>query len=71
MAVGEQDVVDADDLIEEMKDIAKREIERRHPALRADELEKRGFYLPSSSHLTVEQITFIADTIKKIQEKSL
>ena len=35
-------VVDADDLIEEMKDIAKREIERRHPALRADELEKRA-----------------------------
>jgi perosamine synthetase len=33
----------------------------------AEELEKKGLYLPSSSHLTKEQIEFIVDTIKDIQ----
>lgn len=31
-------------------------------------LEKNGFYLPSSSHLTEEQIRFIAKSIKEIYE---
>ncbi|MBI1936251.1 DegT/DnrJ/EryC1/StrS family aminotransferase [Candidatus Woesearchaeota archaeon] len=30
----------------------------------SDELEEKGFYLPSSSHLTKEQIRFIVDCIK-------
>ena len=33
-----------------------------------DELERKGFYLPSSSHLTEEQITRIVEAIKSIQE---
>ena len=33
----------------------------------SDELESKGLYLPSSSHLTKEQITFIAQSIKDIQ----
>ncbi len=33
----------------------------------SDELEKKGLYLPSSSHLTEEQIKFICDVIKEIQ----
>lgn len=35
----------------------------------SDELEKRGFYLPSSSHLTKEQITEVAEAIKSLQEE--
>src|SRR3989338_2553806 len=32
-------------------------------------LENKGFYLPSSSHLTEEQIKFIADAIKQIYQE--
>jgi len=35
----------------------------------ADALERKGCYLPSSSHLTKEQITFIANSIKEIKEE--
>lgn len=35
----------------------------------ADELERKGCYLPSSSHLTKEQITYIANSIKEIKEE--
>ncbi len=35
---------------------------------RAEYLEKNGFYLPSSSHLTEEQIRYVADAIKEIYE---
>ena len=31
----------------------------------SDELEKKGFYLPSSSHLTIEQIEYIVNCIKE------
>ncbi len=34
----------------------------------SDELERKGFYLPSSSHLTKEQIEFIVEKIKEVQE---
>jgi perosamine synthetase len=34
----------------------------------ADRLEKTGLYLPSSSHLTNEQATFITQTIKELHE---
>ncbi len=34
----------------------------------SDELEKRGLYLPSSSHLTKEEITQVVDAIKAVQE---
>ena len=34
----------------------------------SDELEKKGFYLPSSTHLTKAQIAFITDSIKSIQQ---
>ena len=34
----------------------------------AEQLEREGFYLPSSSHLTAEQIHYIAATIKQIHE---
>ncbi len=33
----------------------------------AERLEKKGFYLPSSSHLTEEEIRFIVNAIKEIQ----
>jgi perosamine synthetase len=33
----------------------------------AEKLENDGFYLPSSSHLTVEQIEYITDSIKEVQ----
>ena len=33
----------------------------------SEQLTQKGFYLPSSSHLTKEQIIFITDTIKNIQ----
>ena len=33
----------------------------------AEKLEKEGFYLPSTSHLTLEQIEFITDAIKEVQ----
>jgi len=33
-------------------------------------LEKNGFYLPSSSHLTEEEITYIATTIKQIYHQA-
>jgi perosamine synthetase len=33
----------------------------------ADELEKKGLYLPSASHLTLEQIHYITDTLKEIK----
>jgi perosamine synthetase len=33
----------------------------------SDELQEKGLYLPSASHLTPEQITRVADAIKKIQ----
>jgi perosamine synthetase len=33
----------------------------------AEELERDGFYLPSSSHLTVKEIEFITDSIKEVQ----
>lgn len=36
----------------------------------SEELTRKGFYLPSSSHLTKEQINFITDTIKNIQEQN-
>lgn len=36
----------------------------------SEELTKKGFYLPSSSHLTKEQIHFIADTVKNIHEQN-
>ena len=42
------------------------DVSGRYPI--SDELETKGFYLPSSSHLTKEQITFIVDTIKEIKE---
>lgn len=35
----------------------------------ADDLERKGCYLPSSSHLTKEQITSIANSIKEIKEE--
>lgn len=35
----------------------------------AEQLEQQGFYLPSSSHLTAEQIHYIATTIKDIQQE--
>ena len=35
----------------------------------SDELERKGFYLPSSSHLTKEEIIKIAAVIKSIQEE--
>jgi perosamine synthetase len=34
----------------------------------SDKLEREGFYLPSSSHLTKEQIRYIAETIKSSGE---
>lgn len=34
----------------------------------SDELEKRGFYLPSSSHLTKEQIAEVVNAIQSVQE---
>ncbi|MBT4804634.1 DegT/DnrJ/EryC1/StrS family aminotransferase [Candidatus Woesearchaeota archaeon] len=34
----------------------------------SDELEAKGFYLPSTSHLTNKQIIFIVNQIKEIQE---
>ncbi|MBI2559336.1 DegT/DnrJ/EryC1/StrS family aminotransferase [Candidatus Woesearchaeota archaeon] len=37
----------------------------------ADELERKGFYLPSSSHLKKEEITQIAKAIKTIQEEKM
>ncbi len=36
----------------------------------AEELERKGFYLPSSSNLTEEQINFIVNSIKEIREKN-
>ena len=36
----------------------------------SDELETKGFYLPSPSHLTKEKITFIVDQIKEIREEN-
>ena len=36
----------------------------------SDELESKGMYLPSSSHLTKEQITFIVQSINEIQESN-
>lgn len=36
----------------------------------SDELEKRGFYLPSSSHLMKEQIAQVVDAIKNAQEQN-
>ena len=41
------------------------DVSGRYPV--SDELEEKGFYLPSSSHLTKEQITFIVEQIKEIQ----
>ena len=35
----------------------------------SDELERKGFYLPSSSHLTKEQMDRIVNEIKSIKEK--
>ncbi len=35
----------------------------------ADELERKGLYLPSSSHLTKEQIATVVDAIKIIKEE--
>ena len=37
----------------------------------SDELERKGCYLPSSSHLTKEEIAKIVDTIKTIKEGKL
>lgn len=34
----------------------------------ADELARKGFYLPSSSHLAKEQIKYIVETIKEIKD---
>jgi len=36
----------------------------------SDELERKGFYLPSSSHLTKEQMDSVIDAIKSIQEEN-
>lgn len=36
----------------------------------AEKLEKDGFYLPSTSHLTLEQIEYITDVIKEIQRNA-
>ena len=36
----------------------------------AEILERDGFYLPSSSHLTVEQIEYITDIIKEVQKNA-
>lgn len=40
----------------------------RYPA--CDELEKRGFYLPSSGNLTKEQINHIVELIRSIKEQN-
>jgi len=34
----------------------------------SDNLGNNGFYLPSSSHLPKEDVSYITDTIKKIKE---
>lgn len=34
----------------------------------SDKLEREGFYLPSSSHLTKDQISYISNTIKSVSE---
>ncbi len=34
----------------------------------SDELERKGLYLPSSSHLTEEQMDYAVDSIKEVQE---
>ncbi|MEK6943389.1 MAG: DegT/DnrJ/EryC1/StrS family aminotransferase [Nanoarchaeota archaeon] len=34
-----------------------------------DELQKKGLYLPSSTHLTKEQITYVANSIKSIKKR--
>ncbi|MDP3734251.1 MAG: DegT/DnrJ/EryC1/StrS family aminotransferase [Nanoarchaeota archaeon] len=54
---------------------AYRKNDQRFPSLHssypvADELTQKGFYLPSSSHLTKEQIIFITDTIKEIYHEN-
>lgn len=36
----------------------------------AEQLEREGFYLPSSSHLTPEQINYITNVIKEIHENA-
>ena len=36
----------------------------------ADELEKKGLYLPSTSHLTIAQIYYITDKVKEIQRSA-
>jgi perosamine synthetase len=37
----------------------------------AEELERRGLYLPSASHLSKEQIFTVVDTIKEVQREAL
>lgn len=56
------------------KQPAYREKDERFPDILgrypiADELERKGFYLPSSSHLKKEEITKIAEAIKTIHEE--